>query len=81
MSSWKYAGSCAIPNGTLTYSNFPNGEVKAVLGMDSSSKGMWWYPTLRSNVEKDFAPFNYENMFLTIEIGQMNFLVTLLRTW
>ena len=58
ISSWKYAGACAGPNGTLIYSYFPNGEVKAVLGMDSSSKGMWWYPAQRSNVEKYFAPFS-----------------------
>ena len=42
--SWKYAGACASPKGTLMYSYVPNGEVKAVLGMDASSKGMWWYP-------------------------------------
>ena len=52
MSSWKYAGACTSPNGTLTYAYFSNGEVMAVLGMDSSSKGMWWYPALRFNVEK-----------------------------
>ena len=40
ISSWKYAGACASLNGTLIYSYFPNGEGKAVLGMDSSSKGM-----------------------------------------
>ena len=40
ISSWKYAAACVHPNGALIYSYFPNGEVKAVLGMDSSSKGM-----------------------------------------
>ena len=38
MSSWKYAGACASPKGTWMYSYFPNGEVKAVLGMDALSK-------------------------------------------
>ena len=79
MSSWKYTGACASPNGTLTYSKFPNGKVKVVLGMDSSSKRMWWYPALRSNVEKYFAPFSWEKMSSTLGTGQMNFLVTLLR--
>ena len=41
MSSWKYAGTCASPKGTLMYSYFQNGEVKAVLGIDDSSNGMW----------------------------------------
>ena len=40
ISSWKYAGACASPKGTLMYSYFQNGEVKAVLGMDASSKGI-----------------------------------------
>ena len=44
MSSWKYAGACASQKGTLMYSYFPNGEVMPVLGMDASSKGIWWYP-------------------------------------
>ena len=30
MSSWKYAGACASPKGTLTYSYLPNGELNAV---------------------------------------------------
>ena len=34
MSSWKYAGACVSPKGTLMYSYFPNGEVNAVLGME-----------------------------------------------
>ena len=34
MSSWKYAGACASPKGTLTYSYLPNGELNAVLGME-----------------------------------------------
>ena len=29
ISSWKYAGVCAGPIGTLIYLYFPNGEVKA----------------------------------------------------
>ena len=81
MSSWKYAGAFDSLNGTLTYSNFPNSEVNVVLGMDSSSKGMWWYPALRSNVEKYFALFNWEKMSSILGIDQMNFLITLLRAW
>ena len=50
--SWKYAGACVSPKGTLMYLYIPTGEVKAVLGMDTSSKGIWWYPAQRSNVEK-----------------------------
>ena len=40
ISSWKYAGAFVSPKGTLIYSYFPNGKVKAVFGIDSSSKGM-----------------------------------------
>ena len=58
ISSWKYAGACASPKCTLIYPYFPHGEVKAVLGMDTSSKGICWYPAQRSNVEKYFAPFS-----------------------
>ena len=42
INSWKYAGACARPNGTFIYSYFPKGELKAVLGMDDLSRGMWW---------------------------------------
>ena len=58
ISSWKYAGACASPKGTLMYLYFPNSEAKAVLGMDASSKGIWWYPAQRSNAEKYFTPFS-----------------------
>ena len=78
MSSWKYAGTFVSPKGTLMYSYFPNGEVIAVLGIEDSSKGLWWYPAHRSNVEKYFALFNWEKISPTLGMGQMNFLVTLL---
>ena len=58
MNSWKYAGACVSPKGTLIYLYFPNVEVNAVLGMDASSKRIWWYPAQRSNVEKYFALLN-----------------------
>ena len=41
MSSWKYAGACASLKGTLMYSYFPNGDVKAVWGIDDTSNGLW----------------------------------------
>ena len=41
ISSWKYAGACANPNGTLTYSHFPNDELKVVLRMEEVSNGIW----------------------------------------
>ena len=40
ISSWKYDGAWASPNRTFTYSNFPKGELNAVLGIDGLSKGM-----------------------------------------
>ena len=40
ISSLTYAGACANPNRTFRYSYFPKGDVKAVLGMGSSSMGM-----------------------------------------
>ena len=58
ISSWKYAGACVSPKGTLMYLYFPNGEMNAVLGIGDPSRGIWWYPDSRSNVEKCFAPFN-----------------------
>ena len=42
------------------YSNFLKGELNAVFGMEGLSKGMWWYPALRSKVVKYVAPFSLE---------------------
>ena len=42
ISSWKQAGACANPNGTLTYLYFPKGELKGVFGIEDLSNGMWW---------------------------------------
>ena len=81
MSSWKYAGACVSAKGTLMYSYFPNGEVNAVLGIEDSSKGIWWYPAHRSNIEKYFAPFNWEEISSTLGMGHINFLVTSLSAW
>ena len=78
ISSWKYAGACMSPKGTLMYSYFPNGEVNAVLGIEDSSKGIQWYHAHRSNIEKYFAPFNWEKISYTFGMGQINFCVTLL---
>ena len=40
---------------------------------------MWWYPALRSKVVKYVAPFSLEKMSSTFGMGDVNFLVTLLR--
>ena len=69
-----------IPRGTLMYSYFPNGKVNAVLVIEDSSKGIWWYPACRSNVEKYLAPFNWEKISSTLGMGQIIFL-TLLSVW
>ena len=37
ISSQKYASACAKPKGTFRYSYFPKGDVKDVLGIESSS--------------------------------------------
>ena len=74
MSSWKYAGACVSPKGTLIY--ILNGEVNAVLGIEDLSKGIWLCPAHRSNTEKYFAPFNWEKISSTFGMGQINFLVT-----
>ena len=78
ISSWKYAGACASPKGTLTYSYLPNGDVNAVFGIESAVSPIWWYPALKSKVEKYFALLSYEKMSSTLGIGHMNFLMTLL---
>ena len=70
--------ACMIPKGTLMYLYFPNGEVNAVLGIEDSSKRIWWYPAYSSNIEKCFAPFNWEKISSTFGMSQINFLVTLL---
>ena len=80
MSFWKYAGACLSPQDILMYSYFPNGEVKAVLGIDDSSNGMWLYPAHRSKVDKYFVPLSWEEMSSTCGIGQINFHVILLST-
>ena len=77
MSSLTYAAACVSPNGTLIYLYFPNSDVNTVLGIEDSSKGIWWYPTCRCNIEKYFVPFNLEKISSTYGMGQMNFLVTL----
>ena len=64
------------PKGTLMHLYLLNGEVNAVLGMEDSSKGIWWYPAHRANNEKYFAPFNLEKISSISGIGQVNFLVT-----
>ena len=58
--------ACASPKGTLMYSYFPKGKLKAVLGMDDSSRGMWWYPAWRSKVVKYVAPSSLENISSTL---------------
>ena len=78
ISSWENAAACTSAKGTLMYLYFPNGEVNAVLGIEDSSKGIWWYPTHRSNIEKFFAPFSWEKMSSTFGMGQIIFHVTLL---
>ena len=42
INSLKYAGACARPKSTLTYSYLPNGELNAVFGMEDLSRGIWW---------------------------------------
>ena len=66
------------PIGTLIYLYFPNGKVNAALGIEDSSREIMWYPAHRSNVEKYFAPFNWEKISSTFGMGQINFHVTLL---
>ena len=61
------------------YSNLPKGELNAVFGIEGLSKGMWWYPALRSKVVKYVALFSLEKMSSTCGMGHVNFLVTLLR--
>ena len=81
MSSWQYASACVSSKGALIYSYFPNGEVNAVLGIEDLSKGIWWFPACRSNVETSFAQFNWEKISSTLGMGQINVFVTLLSMW
>ena len=67
INSWKYAGACANPKGTLTYSYLLKGELNTVLGIEDLYRGIWWYPTYKSKVEKYFAPFNLEKKYLQLQ--------------
>ena len=70
--------ACVSPKGTLTYSYLPNGDVNAVLVIESVVSPMWWYPALKSKMEKYFALLSCEKISSTLGIGHTNFLVTLL---
>ena len=65
----------------LPSTHLPKGDVKAVLGIEASLRGMWWYPAHRSKVEKYFVPFNCENISSTLGMGQTNFLITSFRAF
>ena len=54
-------------------------KLNAVFGMEGLSKGMWWYPALRSKVVKYVALFSSEKMSSIFGMGHVNFLITLLR--
>ena len=60
------------------YAYLPNGDVNAVLGIESVVSPMWWYPALKSKVEKYLTPLSCEKISFTLGIGHTNFLVTLL---
>ena len=64
MNSWKCSGALASPKGIFGYSYFLKGDVKAVLGIESSLRDMWWYPAQRSRVDKYLTLLNLEkNVF------------------
>ena len=77
MCSWKYAGAYVSPKGTLMYLYFPNGEVKAVLGMDASFRNMV-VSCLKVQCGEIFCTVHLREISSTLGMGQMNFLVTLL---
>ena len=41
INSWKYAGACASPNGTLLILYFLNGVMNDVLALASGASVMW----------------------------------------
>ena len=49
----------AKPNRTIRNLYLPNSITNAVLALELLPKAMWWYPLLRSIVEKTLAPFNF----------------------
>ena len=81
MSSWEISKCFCECKGSLIHLYFPNGDVKAVLGIEESSNGMWWYPACRSKAKKFFAPFSVAKMSSTFGIGQINFCVILFSAW
>ena len=79
MSSWKYAGAYASLKGTFRSFYFPKGNVKAVLGIEASLRGILWFPAWRSKAEKYYTPLSFEKMSSTLGKGHMSFHMTLFR--
>ena len=50
-------------------SNRPNGVVMAVLGMSSGFMGIWWYPYLRSILEKILLPSTFVGKSIMFRMG------------
>ena len=55
----KYAGAWLKPKGHLVNSNLSKGVTKADLALASGDSFIWWYPLLRSKVEKICDPLNW----------------------
>ena len=68
-----YTGTCASPKGTFRCSHFSKGDVQDVLGIESSLRGMWWYPAQRLRIEKYWALLSLKKMSLTFGMCQTNF--------
>jgi len=52
---WKVAGAFHSPKGGRVHWYVPQWQVNAALGISSSAMGIYQYPALQSNVEKNWA--------------------------
>lgn len=75
---WNVAGAQERPNDFVKNSYKPYFVANAVLGMLLSSIGTWWYPDVKSKVEKYLDPATASRQSCTLGKGKASCLVTLL---
>lgn len=72
---WKEAEALTRPKGTTRNPNKLWLVLKAILWICARPTLIWWYPDLKSNLEKIVAPWSSSNSSSTIGIGYLFFLV------
>lgn len=70
---WKEAEALTRPKGTTRNPNKLWLVLKAILWICARPTLIWWYPDLKSNLEKIVAPWSSSNSSSTIGIGYLSF--------